>query len=168
MLALLGLLLLGAEPSSHTVPICMKQWFTTAASPSAVSAAATLSARSNRRSGIRPVWPSWHLTECSCIVECGAILSSAPHLVQGTPLFTTAGDASASDSRASRGRSDRGHRHPVAKKKKEMRSGTGEMRSRPCLLPTHNREPYDTLLYCPTSCSYRSVCGTDAACRLQF
>ena len=34
--------------------------------------------------------------------------------------------------------------------------------------PTHNREPYDTLLYCPTSCSYRSVCGTDAACRLQF
>ena len=40
---------------------------------------------------------------------------------------------------------------------------------RPCLSPpTHNREPYDTLLYCPTSCSYRSVCGTDAACRLQF
>ena len=36
------------------------------------------------------------------------------------------------------------------------------------LPPTHNREPYDTLLYCPTSCSYRSVCGTDAACRLQF
>ena len=34
--------------------------------------------------------------------------------------------------------------------------------------PTHNREPYDTLLYCPTSCSYRSVCGTEAACRLQF
>ena len=34
--------------------------------------------------------------------------------------------------------------------------------------PTHNREPYDTLLYCPTSCPYRSVCGTDAACRLQF
>ena len=34
--------------------------------------------------------------------------------------------------------------------------------------PTHNREPYDTLLYCPTSCSYRSVCGSDAACRLQF
>ena len=33
---------------------------------------------------------------------------------------------------------------------------------------THNREPYDTLLYCPTSCPYRSVCGTDAACRLQF
>jgi hypothetical protein len=30
--------------------------------------------------------------------------------------------------------------------------------------PTHNREPYDTLLYCPTSCPYRSVCGTDAAC----
>ena len=37
-----------------------------------------------------------------------------------------------------------------------------------CSSPTHNREPYDTLLYCPTSCSYRSVCGTDAACRLQF
>ena len=34
--------------------------------------------------------------------------------------------------------------------------------------PTHNREPYDTLLYCPTSCPYRSVCGTDAACRLQY
>ena len=34
--------------------------------------------------------------------------------------------------------------------------------------PTHNREPYDTLLYCPTSCSYRSVCGTDAACGLQL
>ena len=30
--------------------------------------------------------------------------------------------------------------------------------------PTHNREPYDTLLYGPTSCPYRSVCGTDAAC----
>jgi hypothetical protein len=30
--------------------------------------------------------------------------------------------------------------------------------------PTHNQEPYDTLLYCPTSCPYRSVCGTDAAC----
>ena len=32
--------------------------------------------------------------------------------------------------------------------------------------PTHNREPYDTLLYCTgsTSCPYRSVCGTDAAC----
>ena len=37
-----------------------------------------------------------------------------------------------------------------------------------CPPPTHNREPYDTLLYCPTSCSYRSVCGTDAACRLQL
>jgi hypothetical protein len=23
------------------------------------------------------------------------------------------------------------------------------------LPPTHNREPYDTLLYCPTSCPYR-------------
>ena len=23
--------------------------------------------------------------------------------------------------------------------------------------PTHNREPYDTLLYCPTSCPHRSV-----------
>ena len=33
-----------------------------------------------------------------------------------------------------------------------------------CFPPTHNREPYDTLLYCPTSCPYRSVCGTDAAC----
>jgi hypothetical protein len=32
------------------------------------------------------------------------------------------------------------------------------------VLPTHNREPYDTLLYCPTACPYRSVCGTDAAC----
>ena len=32
------------------------------------------------------------------------------------------------------------------------------------LLPTHNQEPYDTLLYCPTSCPHRSVCGTDAAC----
>ena len=30
------------------------------------------------------------------------------------------------------------------------------------------KKNYDTLLYCPTSCSYRSVCGTDAACRLQF
>jgi hypothetical protein len=28
--------------------------------------------------------------------------------------------------------------------------------------PTHNREPYDTLLYCPTACPYRSVCGTGA------
>ena len=35
-----------------------------------------------------------------------------------------------------------------------------------CFPPTHKREPYDTLLYCPTSCPYRSVCGTDAACRL--
>ena len=33
-----------------------------------------------------------------------------------------------------------------------------------CFPTTHNREPYDTLLYCPTSCPYRSVCGTDAAC----
>ena len=40
----------------------------------------------------------------------------------------------------------------------------------PCLPPPHSQPralPYDTLLYCPTSCSYRSVCGTDA-CRLQF
>ena len=33
-----------------------------------------------------------------------------------------------------------------------------------CPPPTHNREPYDTLLYCLTSCPYRFVCGTDAAC----
>ena len=41
------------------------------------------------------------LSECSSIAECGAILSNAPHLAQSTSLFTTAGDASASDSRAS-------------------------------------------------------------------
>ena len=29
--------------------------------------------------------------------------------------------------------------------------------------PPHNRGPYDTLLHCPTSCPYSSVCGTDAA-----
>jgi len=28
----------------------------------------------------------------------------------------------------------------------------------------HPRALYDTLLYCPTSCPYRPVCGTDAAC----
>ena len=70
------------------------------------------------------------LSECSSIAERGAILSDTPHLAQSTSLLTTAGDASASDSRASRGRSDRGHRHPVAKKKKEMRSGTGEIGDR--------------------------------------
>ena len=41
------------------------------------------------------------LSECSSIASCGAILSNAPHLAQSTSLFTTAGDASASDSRAS-------------------------------------------------------------------
>jgi hypothetical protein len=33
------------------------------------------------------------------------------------------------------------------------------------IYPPHSQpEPYDTLLYCPTSCPYRSLCGTDAAC----
>ena len=35
------------------------------------------------------------------VVGLGAILSDAPHLVQRTSLFTIAGDASASDNRAS-------------------------------------------------------------------
>ena len=35
-------------------------------------------------------------------------------------------------------------------------------------LPLTTESPTTHVLCCPTSCSYRSVCGTDAACRLQF
>ena len=34
--------------------------------------------------------------------------------------------------------------------------------------PLTTESPTTHVLCCPTSCSYRSVCGTDAACRLQF
>ena len=41
------------------------------------------------------------VSAATTVVGLGAILSSAPHLVQRTSLFTIAGDASASDNRAS-------------------------------------------------------------------
>ena len=41
------------------------------------------------------------VSAATTVVGLGAILSNAPHLVQRTSLFTIAGDASASDNRAS-------------------------------------------------------------------